>query len=197
MPFVFQCFYITMNRASGIDPDVRADLLQCRSMTLNRDIAGNALQDFFFFRSKHISSLNVLIENTGNPGEAERRTNVLPFVGRISAGKPIEAVTDQEEINFSELLLGTDRYVLKIDGDSMIDAGIHDGDYVVIKHADTAKSGDIVVALIDQSEATLKRLKKRRKGVELIPENSSMEPMFYDAERVQIQGVLVGQVRLY
>ena len=79
----------------------------------------------------------------------------------------------------------------------MIDAGIHDGDYVVIKHADTAKSGDIVVALIDQSEATLKRLKKRRKGVELIPENSSMEPMFYDAERVQIQGVLVGQVRLY
>ncbi|MFT5426478.1 MAG: repressor LexA [Gammaproteobacteria bacterium] len=130
-------------------------------------------------------------------GEAERHSNILPFVGRISAGKPIEAITDQEEINFSELLLGADRYVLKIDGDSMIDAGIHDGDYVVIKHADTAKTGDIVVALIDQSEATLKRLKRRRGGIELIPENASMEPMFYDAERVQIQGVLVGQVRLY
>jgi repressor LexA len=130
-------------------------------------------------------------------GEAERRTNMLPFVGRISAGKPIEAITDQEEINFSELLLGADRYVLKIAGDSMIDAGIHDGDYVIIKHAESAKTGDIVVALIDQSEATLKRLKKRRKGIELIPENASMQPMFYDNERVQIQGVLVGQVRLY
>jgi len=130
-------------------------------------------------------------------GETERRVNSLPFVGRISAGKPIEAVSDQEEINFSELLLGTDRYVLKIQGDSMIDAGIHDGDFVVIKHADTAKTGDIVVALIDQNEATLKRLKRKRDGVELIPENASMEAMFYDADRVQIQGILVGQVRLY
>jgi len=129
---------------------------------------------------RHVKAL----ENKGNlhrnpqwrgmrlTGEAERRSNMLPFVGRISAGKPIEAITDQEEINFSELLLGTDRYVLKIDGDSMIDAGIHDGDYVVIKHAESAKTGDIVVALVDQSEATLKRLKKCRKGVELIPENA-------------------------
>ena len=95
------------------------------------------------------------------------------------------------------MLLGTDRYVLKIDGDSMIDAGIHDGDYVIIKHAESAKTGDIVVALIDQSEATLKRLKKRKNGFELIPENASMQPMFYENERVQIQGVLFGQVRLY
>jgi len=79
----------------------------------------------------------------------------------------------------------------------MIDAGIHDGDYVIIKHADSARTGDIVVALIDQNDATLKRLKKRRNGVELIPENTSMEPMFYENDRVQIQGVLVGQVRLY
>ncbi len=130
-------------------------------------------------------------------GEVERRSNLLPFVGRISAGKPIEAIADQDEINFSELLLGADRYVLKIKGDSMIDAGIHDGDFVIVKHADTARTGDIIVALVDQSEATLKRLKKRRNGIELIPENSTMEPMFYSADRVQIQGILVGQVRLY
>jgi repressor LexA len=79
----------------------------------------------------------------------------------------------------------------------MIDAGIHDGDYVVIKHADTAKTGDIVIALIDQNEATLKRLKKHRDSIELIPENTSMKAVFYDPDRVQIQGVLVGQVRLY
>ncbi len=130
-------------------------------------------------------------------GEAERRSNSLPFVGRISAGKPIEAISGEDEINFSELLLGSDRYVLKIEGDSMIDAGIYDGDFVIIKHADTAKTGDIVVALIDQHEATLKRLKRKRHGVELIPENASMQPVFYDDGRVQIQGILVGQVRLY
>jgi len=130
-------------------------------------------------------------------GEAERHASILPLVGRISAGKPIEAILHQDEINFSELLLGPDRYVLKIQGDSMIDAGIHDGDYVVIQHTETAKTGDIVVALVDQNEATLKRLKKRRNGIELIPENKDMSPMLYAAERVQIQGIVVGQVRLY
>lgn len=130
-------------------------------------------------------------------GEVQSRLHSLPFIGRISAGKPIEAIVDQTEINFSELLLGADRYVLKISGDSMIDAGIYDGDYVVIKHADTAKTGDVVVALIDQNEATLKRLKKHRDSIELIPENTSMKPVFYDTDRVQIQGILVGQVRLY
>jgi hypothetical protein len=69
MPFVFQGFDITMDRAPGINPDFSADLLQCRPMALDRDIAGNALQYFFFFRGKHISSLNVLIEITANSGE--------------------------------------------------------------------------------------------------------------------------------
>jgi repressor LexA len=130
-------------------------------------------------------------------GEATKRATVLPLVGRISAGKPIEAISNKDEINFSELLLGPDRYVLQVNGDSMIEAGIHDGDYVVIKHTNTAKTGDIVVALIDQSEATIKRLKKRRNGIELIPENKTMKPMVYTSDRVQIQGILVGQVRLY
>ncbi|MEE9552337.1 MAG: transcriptional repressor LexA [Gammaproteobacteria bacterium] len=130
-------------------------------------------------------------------GEGTRRASTLPLVGRISAGKPIEAIPRKDEINFPELLLGPGRYVLKIQGDSMIDAGIHDGDYVIIKHAETAKTGDIVVALIDNDEATLKRFKRRRNGIELIPENKNMTPMLYAYERVQIQGILVGQVRLY
>ncbi len=130
-------------------------------------------------------------------GEGVRRSSSLPLVGRISAGKPIEAIADQEDINFPELLLGTDRFVLKVQGDSMVDAGIHDGDYVIIKQTETAKTGDIVVALIDMEEATLKRLKKRKGKIELIPENKMMSPMVYSAERIQIQGVVVGQVRMY
>ena len=130
-------------------------------------------------------------------GEHDRRLTILPLEGRIAAGGPIEAIPDQAEINFSELLLGPDRYVLQVQGDSMMDAGILDGDLVVVRHTDTADNGDIVVALIDRGEATLKRLRKHGDRVELIPANRSMAPMIYPADRVPIQGGVVGQVRLY
>lgn len=130
-------------------------------------------------------------------GEQNRRLTILPLAGRIAAGRPIEAISDQQEINFSEMLLGTDRYVLEVKGDSMIDAGILDGDLVVVRKAETADNGDIVVALIDHGEATLKRLRKHGDRVELLPANQSMAPMIYPADRVHIQGVIVGQVRIY
>jgi repressor LexA len=122
----------------------------------------------------------------------------LPLLGRIAAGRPIEAISDQREVDFAALLGGDRRYVLKVVGDSMIDIGIYDGDLVVCEPQDTAEDGDIVVALIDDSEATLKRFRHCKNGqVLLIPENSTMAPMEYDAERVRIQGVLVAQVRTY
>ncbi|MBL1141361.1 MAG: transcriptional repressor LexA [Proteobacteria bacterium] len=130
-------------------------------------------------------------------GEQSRQLLVLPFAGRIAAGKPIEAIPEQLEINFSDMLLGDDRYVLEVKGDSMIEAGILDRDLVIIRHAETANNGDIVVALIDNGETTLKRLRKHGDRVELIPENQSMVPMIYPADRVHIQGVVVGQVRSY
>ena len=130
-------------------------------------------------------------------GEQSRRLTILPLAGRIAAGKPIEAIPEQEEINFSELLLGSDRYVLQVQGDSMIDAGILDGDMVIVRQTETADKGDIVVALIDRGEATLKRLRKHGDRVELIPANQALVPMIYPAVRVHIQGVVVGQVRLY
>ncbi len=130
-------------------------------------------------------------------GEQNRRLTILPFAGRIAAGRPIEAIPEQLEINFSEMLLGADRYVLEVKGDSMIEAGILDGDLVVIRQAQTADNGDIVVALIDNGEATLKKLRKHGDRVELIPANRSMAPLIYPADRVHIQGVVVGQVRSY
>ncbi len=130
-------------------------------------------------------------------GEQNKRLIILPFVGRIAAGKPIEAIPEQLEINFSDMLMGSDRYALEVRGDSMIEAGIFDGDYVVVRQTDTANNGDIVIALIDNGEATLKRLRKHGDRVELIPANQSMAPMIYPADRVYIQGVVVGQVRSY
>ncbi len=128
----------------------------------------------------------------------EHRSNTLPFLGQIAAGQPIEAIEDIQTINASEKLYGENRYALKIKGESMIDIGILDGDIVIVEQKQTAHNGDIVVALVDNSEATLKRFRKiNNDQVELIPENSSMEPMIYHQSQVAIQGILVGQFRTY
>ncbi len=130
--------------------------------------------------------------------DALNHSTTLPLVGRIAAGQPIEAVHDQEEVNLSEMFVGKDRYALQIKGDSMIDIGILDGDIVVIEPKNTAEFGDVIVALIDDQEATLKRYKRLKDGrVELSPENQELEPMVYEASRVKIQGILVGQLRSY
>lgn len=130
--------------------------------------------------------------------DALSHSTTLPLVGRIAAGQPIEAVEDHSEINLSEMFVGKDRYALQIKGDSMIDIGILDGDIVIIEPRNTAEFGDVVVALIDDQEATLKRFKRLKDGsIELSPENQDLEPMIFDASRVKIQGRLVGQLRSY
>lgn len=122
----------------------------------------------------------------------------IPLVGKIAAGLPIEAIEDQQELNLAEMFMGPELFALRVTGDSMMDAGILDEDYVIIRKTPVANDGDIVVAMIDKSEATLKRFKRRSEGqVALIPENAEMEPMIYPAERVTIHGVLVGQLRNY
>ena len=122
----------------------------------------------------------------------------LPLLGKIAAGLPIEAIPGEDTINLSEFFLGPDRFVLKVQGDSMIDAGILNDDMVVVKSCQTAQDDEIVVALVDNSEATLKYFQNNRDGsVTLIPANQEMSPMTFDANRVAIQGVVVGQMRSY
>ena len=126
--------------------------------------------------------------------------NTLPFLGRIAAGQPIEAIADITEININDMLVGhgNSRYMLQIKGDSMVDLGILDGDMVVIEQRDHAKNGEIVVALIDEQNATLKRFHLEDDGqVLLIPANATLTAQQYAADRVRIQGVLVGQMRTY
>ncbi|MGK0169380.1 MAG: repressor LexA [Gammaproteobacteria bacterium] len=124
--------------------------------------------------------------------------DLLPFVGRIAAGVPLEAVNTQEQLLVPPILR-TDRacFVLKVKGDSMIDEGILDGDLVVIESRDTARNGEIVVALIDGEDATLKRIVQRPEVIELWPANPSLSVMKYSPERVSIQGAVVGQMRTY
>lgn len=122
----------------------------------------------------------------------------LPFLGRIAAGRPIEAVPGEDEINLAEFFVGPDRFVLRVLGDSMVEDGILEGDMVVVEKRASARTNDIVVALIDGTEATLKRLQHNRDGsITLHAANRAIPPMRYAAERVQIQGVVVGQFRVY
>ena len=122
----------------------------------------------------------------------------LPLLGRIAAGLPIEAIADQTRLDLGEMFIGEGRFALRVTGDSMIDAGILDGDTVIIRSSSTAQEGEIVVALIDGEEATLKRLSYQADGsITLIPENTTMRPMHYPPARISIQGVLVGQMRTY
>ncbi|MCU7877634.1 MAG: transcriptional repressor LexA [Candidatus Thiodiazotropha sp. (ex Lucinoma borealis)] len=122
----------------------------------------------------------------------------LPLLGAIAAGQPIEAITGQDRLDLTDYLLGPNRYALQVKGDSMIGIGILDGDLVIIERCDTADDNAIVVALIDDEEATLKRLRRLKSGrIKLIAENPDIPPMIYAAKRVRIQGVLVCQLRQY
>jgi len=136
--------------------------------------------------------------NFGQSGLPGSLSATLPLVGTIAAGKPIEAIPDMDHIDLSEFFVSDNRFVLRVQGDSMIEAGILDGDMVVVERCQTARDGLIVVALIDSQEATLKRIKNNLDGsISLMPENINMQPMRYPAERVSIQGRVVGQFRAY
>lgn len=123
----------------------------------------------------------------------------LPLYGKIAAGTPIEALADtQETIDIPATMIGGgEHYALSVEGDSMKDAGIHDSDIVLIKRASAAHDGDIVVALVDQQEATLKRFVRDHNEVVLYPANESYKPLRLESERIEVQGVLVGLWRRY
>lgn len=123
--------------------------------------------------------------------------NAIPLMGYIAAGRPIEAVAQEEHIDFKDIFAGPERFALQIKGDSMIEEGIMDGDLVICHRSETAHNGQIVVALIDNQEATLKRIRfnPEEKRIILIPANPRYQPTSYPAERVQIQGIYIGLVR--
>lgn len=123
----------------------------------------------------------------------------VPLCGKIAAGSPIEAIQhDGDSFEVPASMLGKgEHYALTIDGDSMVDAGIQDHDTVLIRKTERANDGDIVVALIDGQEATLKRFRQRGGHIDLIPENRDYEIRTYEAGRVQIQGRLAGLFRQY
>jgi repressor LexA len=123
----------------------------------------------------------------------------VPVMGRIAAGVPIEAIQNRSHTISvpPEMLGGGDHFALEVRGDSMIEAGILEGDVVVLKKSDSAETGDIVVALVDEEEATLKRLRKRGASIALEAANPAYETRIFGPDRVRVQGKLVGLIRRY
>ena len=128
----------------------------------------------------------------------EEDDSTLPVLGYIAAGKPIEAIEQRETIQVPSLLrTNKPCFVLQVRGDSMIEEGILDGGHIIVEQRDQARNGEIVVALIDGSDATLKRIEQTPGEVILHPANSAMSPLHFSPDQVSIQGVLVGQMRSY
>jgi repressor LexA len=127
--------------------------------------------------------------------EIENGYFAIPLLGAIAAGKPIEAVRTNESIDIPRDMMGSNVFALKVRGESMIEDGILNGDYVIVEQARTARNGDIVVALIDNDSVTLKRFYREKDRIRLQPANSSMKPLFYD--KVVIQGKVKGVIRKF
>ena len=123
----------------------------------------------------------------------------LPMYGRIAAGTPIEALRDESNVvEVPASLMGPgEHYALEVDGDSMVDAGIYDGDTVILERCEAADSGSIVVALIDDAEVTLKRLRRKGDSIALEPANTAYETRIFGPDRVKVQGRLVSLLRRY
>jgi len=123
------------------------------------------------------------------------RARALQVVGTIAAGEPIEAIEDVGEIDLEEMILHKECYLLRVKGNSMIEDNIQEGDYVIVEPRKTAENGEIVIAVINDNEATLKRFYKEKGRIRLQPANSDMDPIYPDT--VEIRGVVLGILRKY
>ena len=176
--------------------DEMRDFLQIKSKSGIHKLLSSLEEKGFVNRLPH--KARALSINT-NVNENEDENN-LPFLGRIAAGNPIEAITGSfEQISVPNYLINNkdEHFTLEVTGDSMIDAGIFDGDIVVIRKTETANSGDIVVALIDQNEVTLKRFRSFKNSIALEPANKNYKIRIFGEDRVKIQGKLVGLIRKF
>lgn len=179
------------NRARAIEviklPETSSDALQSKGRPVLEPVAGDGA---------HRPGANLKPPASTN---IDSRTVSVPVMGRIAAGTPISAIQNHtHDIACPPDLLGFgEHFALEVRGDSMIEAGIHDGDTVIIRRCEQAENGDIVVALVDHEEATLKRLRKRSGQIELEAANPSFPTRVFGPDQVDIQGRLVGLIRRY
>jgi len=133
-------------------------------------------------------------------GELRIAALELPLRGTVAAGHPIEAIDENESVAVPEDMIAgslSEHYVLRVRGSSMIDEQIRDGDYVIVQSRDTAHNGEMVIALVDGESATMKKFYREDEQIRLQPANPGLDPMYFEPDRVTIQGVVIGVIRRY
>jgi repressor LexA len=188
-------------RSKGYPPSIReiaAHLELASAAGVHKHVKA-LVRKGYLSKENHLSrSLRPLAAAVG-PSTAPADTVELPLVGYVAAGKPIEAIAQQEVLPVPATLLSTRRrhFVLRVRGDSMIEESILDGDYVIMEEREEARNGEVVVALINNQEATLKRFYRENGRVRLQPANAAMEPIIVRDRELRIQGVVVAVWRQY
>tara|TARA_B100001179_G_scaffold70074_1_gene48950 strand:- start:18 stop:632 length:615 start_codon:yes stop_codon:yes gene_type:complete len=164
---------------------------------IQRLIDGLVERGFIEKRNNKKRAINIV---EGSASKKDNELINLPLLGNIAAGNPIEAIENtNDNIQIPKNLISNNKknYVLKVDGDSMLNKGIVDGDKAIIEYCNDADNGDIVVALINDNEVTLKKLKKEKDKIHLIPENDNYKAQSFNSDEVKIQGKLKGIIRSY
>ncbi len=196
-------------KQSGVSPsfDEMREALDLKSKSgVHRLISALEERQFIRRLPNRARALEVIkMPETAQPAQPQRTmplaandTLEIPLHGRIAAGTPIEALQGNESFSVPAALLGPgEHYALEVSGDSMVEEGILDGDFALIRKVETARDGEIVVALIDNEEATLKTYRREGQMIRLDPANRAYEPQRYDERRVKIQGRLAGLIRRY
>ena len=159
----------------------------------------SSLEDKGYIRKTPHKARAIELNDFRKSSNEADKTN-LPFLGRIAAGNPIEAITGSfEQISVPNYLINNkkEHFTLEVNGDSMIEEGIYDGDIVVISKTNLAETGDIVVALIDENEVTLKKFRFFKNSIALEPSNKNFKTRIFGKDRVTIQGKLVGLIRKF
>ncbi len=196
-------------KQSGVSPsfDEMREALDLKSKSgVHRLISALEERQFIRRLPNRARALEVIkMPETAQPAQPQRTmplaandTLEIPLHGRVAAGTPIEALQGNESFSVPAALLGPgEHYALEVSGDSMVEEGILDGDFALIRKVETARDGEIVVALIDNEEATLKTYRREGQMIRLDPANRAYEPQRYDERRVKIQGRLAGLIRRY
>lgn len=148
-------------------------------------------------RARSIDIVKPKVQNKRALAAVASASAGIPFLGRIAAGQPIEAISNPETISLGDFTGSKDVFVLEVTGESMQDEHIVDGDYVLVEKTNTARDGEIVVALVNNSDTTLKRIYREGEVVRLQPSNTKMSPIMVPAEAVQVQGRVIGVLRKY
>ena len=197
-------FITIINKKSGISPsyDEMKDELNLKSKSgIHRIISALEERGFIKKLANKARAIEIIHNNKNISAisETENKMIEIPLYGKIAAGTPIEAISNTSSYVSTpiNMMKKGEHYALEISGESMINSGINDKDIAIIKRTTSANNGQIVVALIDKTEATLKKLKKTPSKIVLIPSNDLYQSQSYDLSRVQIQGILVGLMRKY